>query len=559
MSINFPTRMDLDVRVPMRDEVELSADIYLPDSPGKHPSVLVRTPYSNNDETAIERARFLVARGYAVIMQDVRGRWDSDGTYYPFVNEADDGFDTQQWIGRQPWSDGKIGTSGGSYLGITQWQSARNASPHLTCMAPRVAPSDFWDHLVYSHGAFQLAFMATWGMRTNARTGQTVDFQNWSSVFASLPIADIDRAAGRSTDFWKDWIAHDSYDDYWQRISNRDEYGSILSPAYNMGGWFDPFVGGTFENFNGLRNHGGSVEAEQSKIIVGPWKHPLSISTKTGDVDFGGHSQVDLDSEELRWFDYWLRGVDNGIVNEPPIRLFIMGSNVWRDEHTWPLDRTDWQKWYLHSAGGANTLRGDGILSTESPLHEPEDAFVYDPAAPVQTHGGNNCCSPEIVPWGPYDQRGVEMRSDVLCYTSAPLTADTEVTGPIKLTLFAASDSRDTDWTGKLNDVRPDGYAMNLCDGIIRARFRADPSNPTLLDPGVVYEYEIDLDVTGNVFKRGHRIRIDISSSNFPRFDRNPNSGAAWGHELEFRVARQTVHHSTRYPSHLTLPVIPVG
>ena len=331
----------------------------------------------------------------------------------------------------------------------------------------------------------------------------------------------------------------------------------MTAPAYNTGGWYDVFVAGTFENFNGLRKHGGSPEARQSKLICGPWMHPLSTSTKTGDVDFGGHSLVDLGAEELRWFDYWLKGENNGIADEPPMRLFIMGSNVWRDEHEWPLDRTDWQKWYLHSGGNANTLHGNGTLSADPPSDEPADTFVYDPAVPVQTLGGNNCCNPEIVPWGPYDQRPVEIRGDVLCYTSAPLERDVEVTGPIKLTLFAESDARDTDWTGKLIDVRPDGYAVNLCDGIIRARFRDDPSNPTLLDPGKVYEYELDLDVTGNVFKRGHRIRIDVSSSNFPRFDRNPNTGAAWGRELEFRVARQAVHHSSRYPSHVTLPVIP--
>ena len=557
MSTNFPIRMDLDVRVPMRDGVELSADIYLPDSTGKYPALLNRTPYSNNEDDTVERARFMAGQGYAVVVQDVRGRWDSNGVYYPFVHEADDGFDTQQWIGGQPWSNGKIGTYGSSYGGMVQWQAAPHASPHLACMAPRVAPSDFWDHWVYSHGAFQLGFMGTWGMTTNSRTNQNIDFHDWSTVFNSLPIAETDEAAGRSVDFWKDWVAHSSYDDYWERLTNRRKHGQVTAPAYNLGGWYDIFVAGTFENFSSMRRHGGSPEARKSKLLCGPWMHPIGTSTKTGDIDFGGHSLVDIGAEELRWFDYWLKGEDNGIADEPPIRLFIMGSNVWRDEHEWPLDRTDWQKWYLHSGGNANTLHGDGTLTPDAPSDESNDTFVYDPAVPVQTIGGNNCCNPEIVPWGPYDQRPVEMRGDVLCYTSAPLENDIEVTGPIKLTLFAESDARDTDWTGKLVDVGPDGYALNLCDGIIRARFRDDPSDPTLLDSGKVYEYQIDLNVTGNVFKRGHRIRIDVSSSNFPRFDRNPNTGGLLGHELEFRTARQTVHHSSRYPSHVTLPVIP--
>ncbi|MCY4109431.1 MAG: CocE/NonD family hydrolase [Chloroflexi bacterium] len=557
MSTNFPTRMDLDVRVPMRDGVELSSDIYLPDSPGQYPALLNRTPYSNNEDDTVERARFMAGQGYVVVVQDGRGRWDSDGVYYPFRHEADDGSDTQQWIGEQPWSNGKIGTYGSSYGGMVQWQAASRANPHLACMAPRVAPSDFWDHWVYSHGAFQLGFMGTWGMTTNSRTNQNIDFHDWATVFNSLPIAETDEAAGRSVDFWKDWVAHGSYDDYWERLTNRGKYGQVTAPAYNLGGWYDIFVAGTFENFSSLRKHGGSPEARKSKLLCGPWMHPIGTSTKTGDIDFGGHSLVDIGAEELRWFDYWLKGEDNGIADEPPIRLFIMGSNVWRDEHEWPLDRTDWQKWYLHSGGNANTLHGDGSLSPDAPSDEPADTFVYDPAAPVQTLGGNNCCNPEIVPWGPYDQRPVEMRGDVLCYTSEPLEREVEVTGPIKLTLFAESDARDTDWTGKLVDVRPDGYALNLCDGILRARFRDDPANPTLLDPGKVYEYRLDLDVTGNVFKRGHRIRFDVSSCNFPRFDRNLNTGGVPGHELEFRTARQTVHHSSRYPSHVTLPVMP--
>ncbi len=557
MTENHPTRMDLDVRVAMRDGIELSADLYLPDSRGRFPTILIRTPYSNNAEPSIEQARILAGRGYAVVMQDVRGRWDSDGTYYPFINEANDGYDTQEWVGRQAWSNGKIGTSGSSYLGITQWQAAPEASPYLKCMAPRVAPCDMWEHLVYTHGAFQVAFMATWGMTTNARTNQSVDFQDWSRVLTTLPVVDVDRAAGRSVGFWRDWVEHSTYDEYWTRLSNRGKWDSILAPAYNMGGWYDVFAQGTFQNFNGLRREGGSAEARQCKLICGPWKHPLSVSTKTGDVDFGGNSQVDLQAEELRWFDYWLKGIENGINSEPPIRLFIMGTNVWRDENEWPLDRTEWQKWYLHSGGRANSLHGDGALSINAPEAETPDEFIYDPANPVQTVGGSNCCNPEIVPWGPYDQRGVEMRGDVLCYSSEPLESDLEVTGPIRLTLYAETVGRDTDWTGKLVDVHPDGYAMNLCDGIIRARFREDPSSPALLDPGSVYEYEIDLEVTGNVFKRGHRIRLEVSSSNFPRFDRNPNTGNDLGIDSELRPARQTVHHSRRYPSHLVLPVIP--
>jgi putative CocE/NonD family hydrolase len=291
---------------------------------------------------------------------------------------------------------------------------------------------------------------------------------------------------------------------------------------------------------------------------VGPWTHSLNSSTRVGDIDFGASSLQDLDMLELQWFDAWLKGINNGFLDEPPLRLFIMGVNQWRDEHEWPLARTDWQTWYLHSGGNANTLRGDGALSTEPPAHEPTDHFIYDPRFPVQTNGGNNCCSPHIVPWGPYDQRPVEMRSDVLCYTSDPLPADSEVTGPIKLVLYAATDAVDTDWTAKLVDLSPSGYAKNLTDGIIRARYRESTTHTTLLEPGRVYAYEIDLGVTGNVFRKGHRIRLEVSSSNFPRFNRNLNTGHKFGSDQTMQVAHQTIHHSKDYPSHLVLPVIPI-
>ncbi len=348
-----------------------------------------------------------------------------------------------------------------------------------------------------------------------------------------------------------------SNDDYWETFNDEKHFGEIAVPAFNMGEWYDLYAPQTFTNYNGLIEHGRTPEAKQSKLIVGPWPHALSQSSRTGDIDFGEHSVVDLDAMELRWFDHWLKGVDSGIVDEPPIRLFIMGSRVWRDEYEWPLARTEWQKWYLHSGGGANTLIGDGALSTDPPGDEPADHFVYDPLYPVPTTGGNTCCSPHIVPWGPYDQRSVEMRSDVLCYTSEPLERDVEVTGPIRAVLFAATDGVDTDWTAKLVDVAPTGYAMNLCDGIIRARCREGFTDPTLLESGKTYEYEIDVGVTGNVFRKGHRVRLEISSSNFPRFDRNLNTGRDAGSDTEPRRASQTVLHSNGQASHLLLPIIP--
>jgi len=557
MPPNYNVDMQLDVKIPMRDGVNLSADIYRPKANGQFPTVLMRTPYSNNMEAMIEKGRRLANNGYICLIQDCRGRWDSNGTYYPFRDDGLDGYDTQTWIGQQAWSNGKIGMAGGSYLGLVQWQSAPHRNQHLTCLAPRVICGDFFSGLVHPGGAFQLGVLMTWGMRTNGRTGQSIDYHHWTEAFRGLPLNRLDELAGRNLPFWKDWLQHATYDDYWQAMNVEEQWDQIAVPAFNMGGWFDLYAQHTFINFNGLRHHGRTPAARQSKLIVGPWPHALSTSPRTGDVDFGANSMVDLEALELRWFDYWLKGIDNGIVDEPPLRLFIMGLNQWRDEHEWPLARTTWQKWYLHSNGQANTLRGDGNLSPEPPQQEPTDHFIYDPHHPVQTLGGNNCCSPHILPWGPYDQRPVEMRGDVLCYTSPPLEADLEVTGPIKVILYAATDAPDTDWTAKLVDVSPSGYAMNLCDGIIRARYRQSLTGPTLLEPNKIYAYEIDLAVTSNLFRQGHAIRLEISSSNFPRFDRNPNTGQPIGPATELRPAQQTIYHQTNFPSHILLPIIP--
>ena len=558
MTTNYSVRMALNVKVPMRDGVQLSADIYLPEADGPFPTVLMRTPYSNNTDALIEKARRLANIGYVCVLQDCRGRWDSDGDYYPF-REGEDGYDTQEWIGQQPWSNGKIGMAGGSYLGAAQWQSAPHRSQYLTCMAPRVICCDYFSGLVYPGGAFQLNVLMTWGMRTTGRTGQSIDFHHWASALRALPVNTMDELAGRELDFWQDWLAHPTYDDYWDVINDEQRWGEIVAPAFNMGGWYDLYAQHTFINFNGLRQHGGSQAARQSKLIVGPWPHALSSSPRTGDIDFGAHSMVDLEALELRWFDFWLKEIDNGIVAEAPLRLFIMGDNLWRDEWEWPLARTDWQPWYLHSNGNANTLRGDGTLLPSAPADEPADHFTYDPCYPVQTAGGNNCCSPHIIPWGPYDQAAVEMRQDVLCYTSAPLAAAVEVTGPIQVVLYAASDGPDTDWTAKLVDVAPTGYAKNLCDGIIRARYRESFTQPTLIEAHKVYQYTIEVGVTGNVFRKGHCIRVEISSSNFPRFDRNPNTGHTYGVDAELRSAAQTVYHTQDYPSHILLPVIPAA
>ena len=557
MTESFRVDRHVDTKVPMRDGVQLSADLFLPRGAGPRPTVLMRTPYSNSLEATIEKGQRLADGGYNCVIMDCRGRWDSEGEYVPFLNEGVDGLDTQEWIGQQPWSDGTIGTAGASYLGTTQWRPAPLGSSYLKCIVPRVICTDYYSGLLYPGGALQLNVAMTWGMRTHGRTGQDIEFHNWTQAFRHLPIRDIDQSGGRDLPFWRDWIDHPSYDDYWSPMDDEQRWDQIKVPALNMGGWFDLYANQTFTNFNGLRLHGGSELAWQSQLIIGPWPHALSMSTRTGDIDFGQQSLYDLEALELRWFDRWLRGIDNGIERESPLRLFIMGANRWQDEDEWPLARTDWQRWFLHSEGQANSVIGDGRLSLESPAAEAADQFVYDPDYPVQTLGGNNCCSPHVVPWGPHDQRPAEMRGDVLCYTSDPLSGDLQVIGPIEVVLFAATDGLDTDWTAKLVDVFPNGYAMNLCDGIVRARYRESRETPSLLEAGTIYVYRIEVGVTGNVFQVGHRLRLEISSSNFPRFDRNPNTGNTYGVDAQLRVAHQTVHHSADHPSHVRIPVIP--
>ena len=443
-------------------------------------------------------------------------------------------------------------------LTSSQRISAPLRSKYLKAMVPRVMHSDTWGETNYFGGAFCLTLALHWGLRHSSRTEQNESVHDWDWVYWSLPLIEADRQAGRDIKHYQDWIKHPSYDDYWRQVSNLDKYPDIDVTIFNMTGWFEVSNGGNFTNFNGMVKQGHSSQARQSqKLIIGPWRHDLSVSTKTGQMDFGPDSMVDLRDLELRWFDYWLKGIDNGIMDEPPIRLFVMGENVWRGEHEWPLARTQFTSYYLHSQGGAGSFVSDGSLTTEPPGDEPVDRYVYDPENPVPTLGGNHDMPPEVLSVGPWDQRPIEAREDVLVYTSPVLESDVEVTGPVGVKLYAASSATDTDFTARLIDVYPDGEAMNMCEGVIRARYRDSIEHPTLMEPRTVYEFTIELAVTSNLFKQGHRIRLDISSSNFPRIDRNPNTGHTFGMDAETQVAEQTVSHTREYPSHVVLPIIP--
>ena len=572
-TVSQPTckiKMRCNVMVPMRDSVRLLTDIYMPDAPGPFPVILIRTPYNNNREPDVQDAVYFASRGYAVLIQDVRGRGDSEGEWAPFLHEAEDGYDAQEWAGKQSWSIGKVGTSGASYVGLTQWLPAPLRNPYLAAMAPRVGFSNLYHNWVYTGGAFQLGFNLRWGaIQMHTRTNRIQylwmpEEVHLSRLFWHLPLITGDEAAGRPCEFYKQWIRHPSYDAYWERLGNVEaKYAEIDVPAYGFGGWYDVFLQSTLNNFKGVAKQGYSEKARRGqKVLIGPWIHCLGdrgTCSKTGDIDFGPASLIDLRGEELRWFDYWLKGMDNGILDEPRVKVFVMGRNRWREADTWPIPGTRYIRFYFHSQGRANTLDGDGGLGTAPPGDQPPDTYVYDPGNPVPTLGGSTCCGEDVTPitMGPRDQRPAEERPDVLVYTAPPLESDVEVTGPVSVMLYAASDARDTDFTAKLVDVFPDGYAMNVAQGIIRARYRDSWERPTLLEPGRVYEYTIDLWSTSNCFLRGHRIRVEISSSNFPQFDRNPNTGNPFGLDAELRTATQTVYHDADRPSHILLPIIP--
>ena len=571
-------RNELNLPVVMRDGATLYADVYRPDVEGPLPTLLQRTPYdkSQGRTGALEVIR-AASHGYAVVIQDTRGRYASEGEFYPFLDEANDGFDTVQWCADQPWSTGKVGMFGRSYVGATQWLCAITNPPNLTCIAPGITASDYYEGWTYQGGALAWGFALSWTMRqltmanmgaiasrhdvpSGTREGLLAAFNELDCTFRHQPIVDLPHLQSPLAGYFYDWIRHSSSDDYWNRWRIEDHYPHITTPALHVGGWHDIFLLGTLRNFVGMQKLAEDATARGGqRLIVGPWHHG-PFGEISGEFFFGlgaAGAAIDTDGIQLQWFDHWLKGENNGEENEAPVRIFVMGSNVWRDEQEWPLARTEYTDYYLHSGGKANTASGDGLLSPIDPGDEAQDVFVYDPRDPVPTHGGALCCGASFVPGGAYDQQEIEGRSDVLCYSTPPLDADVEVTGPLSVTLFASTTGADTDFTAKLVDVEPCGAARGIVDGIIRARYRHGTDAARPITPGKVEEYTIDLVATSNVFKAGHRIRLEISSSNFPRFDRNFNTAADPWQETESIPAMQTVFHDGRYPSRIRLPIIP--
>ena len=551
-----------DVRVPMRDGVHLSSNLFLPKTEGTFPLIFQRMPYGFSGHALGE---FYARRGYAYMIQDCRGRYDSEGVFYPFVDDAHDGCDTLDWVVAQPWSNGRVGMFGPSYLGAVQWLLACEGHPALQAIVPNVMPCNLWKQGYWCNGAFSLALNALWTcLEISSRTSDLdmIPAYDLNAFFRHLPLSTLDEAAGGQSRFWRDFLAHSQYCDYWEEKSVHTRFDQIRVPTFIMGGWYDYYPGEAFRSFCRLQETALSEKIRRRrKIIIGPWSHLISEASTLGQMDFGEHSHIDINALALRWFDSLLKDIDTGIEDESPVTIFIMGVNEWRHEQEWPLARTQYTEYYFHSNGRAGDEPEDGVLSTMIPGDEPPDRYTYDPNNPVPTLGGNHSIcwrdAFHVIQPGPFDQREVEAREDVLVYTTTSLDTPLEVTGPVKITLYAATDTPDTDWTAKLVDVYPDGRAMNLTEGIIRARFRESIYKPPkLLQPGKVCEYTIELQPTSNVFLQGHRIRVDLTSSNFPLWDRNPNTGHEQGKDAVIRVAHQTVYHNSRYPSRITLPII---
>jgi putative CocE/NonD family hydrolase len=539
-------KIDLGVRVPMRDGVKLVAKVLRPDAGGRFPVIVVRTPYGKNGQ--YRAGRWYAEQGYVYVAQDCRGRHDSDGEFRPLRDEAADGYDTIEWAAAQPWSNGNVGTMGGSYLGWNQWLAATLRPPHLKCMIPIVSPPDPFYNLPYQYGATSpMGF--DWVNLTSDHDNQESAELDREKIYKHLPLLTLDEAAGRRSKTWREWIEHSTFDDYWKAVSYETRRDQIDLPVLNISGWYDDDQPGTTRNFTAMRKLGRANQ----KILMGPWPHAVNSRTKLGILDFGASSQIDLRGLTKRWFDRWLSGVDNGVDKEQPVRLFVMGANQWRDEDDWPLKRSEWTKFYFHSNGRANSASGDGTLSREGPHAEKPDHYTYKPdnATPFITEPS----SAQI--GGPDDYRPVQKRDDVLVYTTPPFAEDTEVTGPVMVKLYAATSAPDTDWTAMLCDVYPDGYALRLCDGIIRARYRESLEKPQLLEAGKVYEYAIDCWSTSMQVKKGHSLRVQIASAAFPKFDRNPNTGKPPGLDDESRPAEQAVYHDSEHPSHVILPIIP--
>ena len=567
--------------IPMktRDGVTLYSDIYRPKAEGRFPVILMRTPYDKSASWAVAPAYQIATHGYVVIVQDVRGRYTSEGEWYPFRHESNDGYDAVEWAAALPSSDGKVGMMGGSYVGATQMLSAIAHPPHLAGICPMVTASNYHDGWTYQGGALEQWFDQNWttqlatntlwrliAKNTNAlRSAPMLPLTHYPAFnYTSLP-AGAD-ATAQLAPYYLDWLAHPDYDAYWKQWSIEEHYPDIRVPALHIGAWYDIFLAGTLRNYMGIKAHGGTDAARNNQRLLIQIGGHAGFGRRIGDVEFGDEALKFPNTDVvIDWYDYLFKGAQNEFATDKssttgrPVRIFVMGANTYRQESDWPPPEAKPTRYFLHSGGSANSLRGDGGLSLAPPKKETPDKFMYDPANPVPTIGGSLCCDAEHYEPGPRDQRAAENRDDVLVYSTGPFAEDLEVTGPVTLEVWVRSSAVDTDFTAKLVDVSSGGFAMNLTDGILRMRYRDSQEKPEPMNPGQVYRISVDLWATSNVFKKGHIMRLEVSSSNFPRFDRNLNTAADQATSPEFVSATNTILHDAEHPSALLVPVIPAG
>jgi uncharacterized protein len=544
-------RIDRAVAMKTRDGIELVADVYHPLRTARAPTVLVRIPYSRtlaNSLFATVVGRFWAERGYTVVIQGTRGRYQSGGRHTPLVDERNDGLDTLEWLQRQPWFDGRIGMWGGSAFGYTQWAIADRLPPLAgrSALLVQICSTDFHG-MFYPGGAFSLASALFWAVRSRGREDVEPAEEDLRRGYDGFPLIEADNRAVGEIAFFDDWVRHPSLDAYWQAIDGERRSATVRSPVLLMAGWFDPFLPGQLADFVRIRREARPEVAAATQLIVGPWGHAETVSLP-GDIRNRNYRLESL-APSIPWFDRHLRSYQPRPLPDAAVRLYVMGANAWRDEQEWPLARARDTAWFLRSLGHANTADGDGRLTTEEPgQDDPPDTFVSNPASPVPTRGGAMLQGSGTVP-----QNDVEKRPDVLVYTTLPLADDMEMTGPVSAVLYVATSAPSADFTAKLVDVHADGVAYNVSDGIVRRAYRPD-ATPSLADPT---EITINLWPTSVVFRRGHRIRLEIAGSNFPRFDRNPNTGEPGATARTAVAATQVVHHGRHAASRIVLPLIP--
>lgn len=540
---DYDVRIERDVAMSTQDGVKLLAVIYHPKGEAKTPTILVRIPFSNTFKNRLGAdaiGSFWASRGYTVVIQGTRGRYKSGGSFYPLIHEHDDGIETLSWLAKQPWFNGKLGMWRGSAFGHTQWALADQKDFGPDALMIQIASSNFHG-MFYPNGAFSLESALFWAMRSYGTEDRIPELDALERGFNGFPLIEADNRAARDVDFFNDWVLHNTKDVYWLNIDGSQRAQNLQAPVLLMAGWYDPFLPTQLRDFELIQNHADPRVANASQLIIGPWTHADSVKFPTG-FKAEDYRPASL-APSIDWFDRHLMGKQNTTILAP-VKLFVMGENKWRNEQEWPLARTQYQPFYLHSAGNANTAKGDGRLDTTLPGNsEPSDHYQYDPLHPVPTRGGA-MLGPRA---GIALQNESEMRSDVLVYTTDKFNQAVEVTGPIKLLLYISTDAPNTDFTAKLVDVYPDGRAFNISNGVLRRAY--DSNQPIAI--------EIELWATSTLIAPDHRLRVEISSSDFPRYDRNPNTGRLIATETKTRIAHQSIHHHLEMPSHLVLPIIP--